>query len=117
MHGSKLLRRLCAALLFTALAPLAQAGAPESAFEAGQQAAAESRYAQALEHYTQAAALGHRDAMRNAGLMLLYGEHLYGSHVHQDWIQAVHLLAAATLKGCKVSARVLQQIEGQAARG
>lgn len=48
--------------------------------------------------------------MRTAGLMLLYGSDLYGEEVPKDWIKAVHLLSEAALKGCRVSARVLQRI-------
>ena len=111
MYRLKSLRRSCAAIVFATLAPLALADAPESAYEAGLQAATDLRYAEALEHYTRAAALGHRDAMRNAGLMLLYGDRLYGAQLQKDWIRAVHLLAEAALKGCNVSSRVLRQIE------
>lgn len=110
MVGSKSLRTLCAAVLFVCVSPLASAADPESEYEAGLRAAQELRYAQALHYFTQAAAHGHRDAMRTAGLMLLYGEKLYGPEVHRDWVMGMHLLAEAANRGSKISALVLKQV-------
>lgn len=111
MDGSKSLRTICAAILLAGLAPLAFADDADAAYEAGLQAAQDFHYAQALDYFNQAAERGDRDALRSAGLMLLYGQDLYGEEVHKDWITAVHLLAEAALKGCSVSARVLRQLE------
>ena len=110
MHGSKLLRATCVAILLAGLAPLTFAATADADYEAGLQAAQDFRYAEALAHFDAAAAQGNRDAMRSAGLMLLYGRDLYGEEVPRDWIKAVHLLSAAALKGCRVSASVLRQL-------
>jgi len=110
MDGSKLLRRTCVAILLAGLAPLTFAAAADADYEAGLQAVQEFRYDQALAHFDEAAAHGNRDALRSAGLMRLYGQDLYGEEVQKDWIKAVHLLSAAALKGCRVSAGVLRQL-------
>lgn len=110
MVSSKLVRTTCSAILLAGLVPLTWAASPDADYEAGLQEAQEFHYAQALAHFDQAAAQGHRDALRTAGLMLLYGSDLYGEEVPKDWIKAVHLLSEAALKGCRVSARVLQRI-------
>ena len=110
MYGSNLLRRTCVAILLAGLAPWTFAAAADTDYEAGLQAVQEFRYDQALAHFDAAAAHGNRDAMRTAGLMLLYGQDLYGEEVPKDWIKAVHLLSAAAHKGCRVSAGVLQQL-------
>ena len=109
MYGSQSLRTICAAILLGSLASLAGAAGGDAEYEAGLREAQELRYAQALDHFNQAAAQGHRDALRTAGLMLLYGQDLYGEEVQKDWITAMHLLAEAAAQGCAVSAQVLRQ--------
>ena len=110
MYGSHSLRAICATILFASLAPLAVAAEGDAEYEAGLRNAQELRYAQALDHFNQAAAQGHRDALRTAGLMLLYGQDLYGEEVHKEWIKAVHLLYEAASKSCVVSTLVLRQV-------
>jgi TPR repeat protein len=113
MYGSQSLRTICAAILLGSLTSLAGAAGGDAEYEAGLREAQELRYARALDHFNMAAAQGHRDALRTAGLMLLYGQDLYGEEVQKDWITAVHLLAEAAAQGCAVSARVLRQIGHQ----
>lgn len=108
MVSSKLVRTTGVALLLAGLAPLTFAA--DADYEAGLRAAQEFHYAQALDHFDQAAARGDREALRTAGLMLFYGEDLYGQEVHKDWIKAVHLLSEAARQGCRVSASVLRRI-------
>lgn len=110
MPIAKLLRAACTAVVLAGLAPWTFAAGAAADYEAGLQAAQEFRYDQALAHFNEAAAHGHRDAMRSAGLMLLYGQDLYGEEVHKDWIKAVHLLSAAAFRGCQVSASVLRRL-------
>lgn len=110
MYGSKSLRSIGAAILFACLTPLACAVDADAEYAAGLDAAQGLHYGDALEYFTRAAAHGNRDAMRTAGLMMLYGEALYGQEVHKDWIVAIHLLAEAANRGCTVSAFILQQV-------
>lgn len=109
MAGSIFFRRACAALAFLAVAPAALAADPEATYESGVRAAEEFRYAEALHHFTQAAAQGHRHARRTAGLMLLYGEKLYGQEIRQDRLRAMKLLGQAAGQGCELSTLVLKQ--------
>lgn len=101
---------LAAALLATGL-PAAQADAPNPYYAAGTEAAGELRYAAALAHFQQAAAAGDRDALRTSGLMLLYGEALYGPAIRQDRARAQELLRQAAAQGCEVSIFMLRQLE------
>jgi TPR repeat protein len=89
----------------------APALASDQEYEAGLVAAGEHRYAQALSHFQAAAVQGDRNAQRTSGLMLLYGERLYGAEVHADKLQAMKLLRAAAQSGCEVSARMLSQLQ------
>lgn len=108
MLSSRLVRTTGVALLLAGLAPLACAA--DADYEAGLREAQAFHYTQALAHFDRAAARGDREALRTAGLMLFYGEDLYGQEVHKDWIKAVHLLSEAADKGCRVSANFLRQI-------
>lgn len=93
---------IAAGLLLLAGRP-ATAAVPPTPYEAGVQAAAEHRYAEALSLFQHAAEQGERDAMRNLGLMLLYGELLYGQQVARQPGQARRWLQAAAAQGCEVS--------------
>lgn len=109
MRGFLSFRRGAAALVLAVFAPAVLAADPEATYESGVRAAEEFRYAEALQHYTQAAAQGHRHAMRTAGMMLLYGEKLYGREVRQDRVRAMQLLGQAAGQGCELSTLVLRQ--------
>lgn len=87
--------------------PLAQS-ANRSAYESGLDAVENYRYGEALMHFQQAAAQGERGARRNLGLMLLYGELLYGKEVARNREQGKHWLQAAAADGCEVSAFMLK---------
>lgn len=107
------MRSITLTLLACALAlPLgantAQAASDE--YQAGLAAAGEHRYAQALAHFQAAAAQGDRDAQRASGLMLLYGQRLYGGDIHEDRPQAMRWLRAAAAGGCEISASMLQHL-------
>ena len=97
------------ALALGAAAAMASDG--EQSYQAGVQAAEDLRYAEALRHFSQAAAEGHAPAMRTAGLMLFYGEKLYGPEIRQNRGSAIRLLRQAAGLGCEVSASVLKQHE------
>lgn len=100
--------------LLPALAVWALAGAgtaaANTAYQEGLQYAREHDYARALQAFRQAAAQGHRDAMREAGLMLLFGSALYGAQIPRHEAQAVALLKAAAEAGCEVSALMLTRL-------
>ncbi|MFN4004344.1 MAG: hypothetical protein ACK4J1_06450 [Hylemonella sp.] len=101
-------------ILLAALAAwtLAWAGpaAANPAYEEGLRQVDERNYARALQEFRRAAAQGHRDAMRAAGLMLLFGSDLYGAQIPRQEGQAVALLKAAADAGCEVSALILARM-------
>lgn len=76
--------------------------------ERGLDAAENYRYAEALMHFQQAAEQGDRGARRNLGLMLLYGDLLYGKEVGRQREQAKRWLQAAAAEGCEVSTFMLK---------
>lgn len=82
--------------------------APHAAYGLGQEAIADYRYGEALAHFRQAAEHGDRDAQRILGLMLLYGESLYGQEVLRDPLQARRWLGDAARNGCEVSEFLLR---------
>lgn len=92
-----------AALLFAT----ATAIAASPSYEHGLEATRNHRYSEALMHFTIAAEQGDRDAQRNLGLMLLYGERLYGRDVSRNREQAKRWLQAAAAQGCEVSSFML----------
>jgi TPR repeat protein len=104
-HGA--LVGLSVVLMGVAAAP---AGADEAQHhhEAGLEASAQREYAAALGHFGRAAALGHRDAQRTRGMMLLYGSALYGAEVPRRPDEAWTLLKAAAGAGCEQSAFLLR---------
>lgn len=86
------------------LAPALSAHASgEAELEAGLEAAGQYRYALALGLFRQAAEKGNVDAQRNAGLMALYGERLYGTEVARNQTEAEKWLASAARGGCAVA--------------
>lgn len=95
-----------AALLFTASAGVA-AG---PAYERGLEATHNYRHAEALMHFTAAAEQGDRAAQRNLGLMLLYGDLLYGREVPRDQERGKKWLRAAAAQGCEVSSLMLKTL-------
>lgn len=103
-------------LLVTASSVLLQLAAPslmaagQSSYERGLEAAASYRYATALVHFQEAAEQGDRSARRNLGLMLLYGESLYGKEVAGNRELARRWLQAAAADGCEVSAFMVRTL-------
>lgn len=95
------------ALLVASVTPDARA-ADLSSFELGLEAVEDHRYGEALKHYQQAAQQGNRDAQRSLGLMLLYGERLYGKEVVRQEELAWRWLRAAASQGCEVSTLMLK---------
>lgn len=95
-----------AALLFST--PAAIAGNPS--YERGLEAASDHRYSEALMHFTAAAEQGDRNAQRNLGLMLLYGDRLYGRDVPRNHEQAKRWLQAAAANGSEISLFMLKAI-------
>jgi TPR repeat protein len=75
----------------------------------GQAAASDYRYAKALADFQEAARQGNREAQKISGLMLLYGEKLYGEEVRADQGQAIKWLTVAAAGGCEVSAHLLRR--------
>lgn len=94
-----------AALLLTVPAAMS---ASRSSYELGLEAVTSYRYAEALMHFQTAAEQGDRNARRNLGLMLLYGDQLYGKEVPRNQVQAKHWLQAAASDGCEVSTFMLK---------
>lgn len=109
MDRLKSLRLALTAILLSSFMSAALATDADTEYAAGVQAAEDGHYAEALQHFSQAATEGHRRAMRAAGLMLLYGEPLYGQAIHQDRVQAMKWLSRAAALDCEVSKLVLKQ--------
>lgn len=82
--------------------------ASRSSYELGLEAVQDYRYSEALMHFQTAAEQGERGARRNLGLMLLYGDQLYGKEVPRNQAQAKRWLQAAASEGCEVSAFMLK---------
>lgn len=78
------------------------------AYDEGVRWAQEHRYGPALEAFRDAARQGDREAMRITGLMLLYGQRLYGSEVAGSRAEALAWLRAAAAAGCEVSAHIVR---------
>lgn len=90
------------------LAVPAAMSASRSPYELGLEAVRDYRYSEALMHFQAAAEQGERGARRNLGLMLLYGDQLYGKEVPRNQAQAKRWLQAAASDGCEVSAFMLK---------
>lgn len=86
------------------------AWADDSSFAQAEEAIDNHEFRLALHLYRQAADQGDPEAARSAGLMLLYGERLYGTQVKGDRMLAQHYLRRAALRGCEVSAALLQKM-------
>lgn len=93
--------------------PLSFLGAAASAgdLENAREMFADYRYAEGLIPLQRAAQAGDRQARRDLGLMLLYGENLYGPAIPRDHVQAKQWLRLARAEGCEVSRHVLAQQE------
>jgi len=97
-------------VVISTAAVLPACAAGESEVEAALDAASEHRYSDALAHYRIAAQFGNVDAQRNAGLMVLYGESLYGTEIHANRTEALQWLGLAAKNGCEVSTYVLAKL-------
>lgn len=95
---------MVAALLLTVPAAMS---ASHSAYERGLEAVTSYRYSEALMHFQAAAEQGDRNARRNLGLMLLYGDQLYGKEIPRNQVQAKRWLQAAAADGCEISTFML----------
>jgi TPR repeat protein len=93
--------------------PAAATMSADLAYEVGLAAATDYRYSDALAQFRVAAQEGNRDAQRTLGMMLLYGEHLYGADVHRDGGEAIHWLKSAASSGCEVSTFMLKKLDLQ----
>lgn len=82
-----------------------------SSYERGLEAIESYRYSEALKHFRDAAEQGDVNACRNLGLMLLYGEALYGKEVASNPEQAKYWLHAAARDGSEVSSFMLKAVE------
>lgn len=85
----------------------------EEHMSAAQDPFAEHRYAAGLVPLRQAAETGDRDARRTLGLMLLYGQALYGTEVPTKREEGLRWLRLAAAAGCETSRHVLAKL-GQA---
>lgn len=83
--------------------------ASTDAFSDAVQAQAEHRYALALDNFLIAAQEGNLEAQRRAGLMLLYGEQVYGLEIKQNRPLAFRLLKQAADNGCELSQHMLKK--------
>ena len=77
---------------------------------AAQEMFTEHRYAAGLVHLRKAAETGDRDARRTLGLMLLYGEALYGVEVPTNREDGLRWLRLATADGCETSMHALAKL-------
>jgi hypothetical protein len=103
-------RILTRAALVVAACALPVTALADARMEAGFAAAEDYDYALALEQFRGAGEVGNVQGARIAGLMLLYGEALYGPAVKRDRAAAVKLLQKAAAGGCEVSAAILPKI-------
>lgn len=95
----------------TLFLPISASLAADGAYERGVEAAENYRYSDALMHFQVAAERGDRSAQRNLGLMLLYGERLYGNDVRRDHEQAKRWLRIASDNKDEVSSFLLRIME------
>lgn len=102
-------KKLFAAMLFAVTVVPLSAHA-NSEHDAALAEANNGHYAMALSYYRIAAEQGDRAAQRIAGLMLYYGERLYGEEIHQDLPAAKIFLSMAAAQGCEVSKFMLGKL-------
>lgn len=96
-------------LLLLSAAP-ASAAVAVTSYDAGLEAVSEQRYRDAVLLFQRAAEQGDREAMRNLGLMLLYGEALYGQQVKRQPELARRWLQAAAARGCEISTHMCRRM-------
>jgi TPR repeat protein len=106
---------VCISAMTALLLSTPAAVAASRSYERGLEATSNYRYSEALMHFQAAAEQGERSAQRTLGLMLLYGERLYGPDIHRNHEQAKRWLQAAAASGCEVSAFMLKAmaLQGQ----
>lgn len=84
--------------------------------ERGLQAYEETRYAEAVAQFRQAADAGNGRAQEILGFMYLHGHSLYGAAVPSDRAQAAHWFRRAAQGGHEVSQHMLCVLEGRPAQ-
>lgn len=84
--------------------------AADHSYELGLEAAADYRYADARMHFQDAALRGDVQAQRNLGLMLLFGQRLYGGELSGNQAQAKSWLQNAAQNGDEVSTFMLNAL-------
>lgn len=94
-----------------ALACTAMPAHADDAYAAGQEAAAEYRYAESLTRFREAAGQGHRQAQLIAGGMLLHCERLYSTAVPCDRVESAKWLRLAAAQGSEVSRYLLRHAD------
>lgn len=99
----------CVAAVLTALPTTAASPAFERALESMEA----SHYLEARQYLQSAAEQGDRDAQRSLGLMMLYGETLYGKEIPADIQQARRWLQTASKQGCEVSYHMLKTMDAR----
>ena len=75
------------------------------------------RYGEGLAALQRAAQSGNRQARLSLGMMLLYGESLYGAEVQRQSQAGVEWLRLAAADGCEVSGHVLTKLEKRSLPG
>lgn len=112
---TQLISLVCAAALSMAAVPPSYA-AGENELEAAHQPASEYRYSDAFADFRIAGELGNVAAQRSAGLMLLYGDALYGPEIHADRTEALRWLIFAAKGGCEVSTHMVRSLPSMIGR-
>lgn len=82
--------------------------AEDPSYEQGLEAASSFKYGEALTHFQVAAGREDKKAQRTIGLMLLYGERLYGSDIQRDEARARYWLQRAADNKDEIAAHVLK---------
>lgn len=107
MSASRFILWLGLALALQPTGSSASAANPSS-YDRGLEAAENYRYSEALMYFQKGAEQGDRNAQRNLGLMLLYGELLYGKEASRNQVHAKRWLQAAAAEGCEISTFMLK---------
>lgn len=103
---------IVAGLLFCITPPSIAA---DVSHERGVEATTNSRYADAITHFTAAAERVDRDAQRDLGLMLFNGERIYGRVVPRNLAQVKRWFQAVGAQGCDGSSTMLRLLTPLAA--
>jgi len=107
---SRTLARARSAAIAVALLYATSAWSTESAaWQDAEDAYARDHYAVALDGFQRLAAQGDARAAERAGLMLLYGERLYGTQVPRDTHRAGRLLVQASKGGREAAQHLLKR--------